>query len=93
MSPRVIPWPLLCLVVGILGISAVSVRAQVGDGLFTAVDSADVSTRAAPEPPGAVAGDMTTLRSRSVRIDMEGLAAAQATVAGTRRGTPPHPWC
>ncbi len=56
-------------------------RAQVGD-LFTAVDSAAAIPRRAPEPPDTVTGDVTTLRSRNVRIDMDRLAAALVNAAG-----------
>ena len=71
----------LLLTVACLCVPAVDARAQ-GNGLFTAVDFADVATRAAPEPPGEVTDGVTTLRNRSVRIDMDGLAAAQADAAG-----------
>ena len=81
-------------VVACLCVLAVDASAQVG-GLFTSIDSADASIRAAPEPPRVVTDRVTTLRSRSVRIDMGGLAAALANAApeGARRRArrPPPP--
>ena len=76
----------LLLAAACLCVPAVDARAQVG-GLFTPVDSADEVIRAAPGPTGAVTDGVTTLRSRSVRIDMGGLATAQANAAGG--GAPP----
>ena len=76
----------LLLAIACLCVPVLDARAQVG-GLFTPVDSADEIIRAAPEPPGAVTDGVTTLRSRSVRIDMDGLATAQANAAGG--GAPP----
>ncbi len=73
-------WLTSTLTAGCLCLPAVDVRAQ-GGGLFTPVDAADAVTRAAPEPAVEVTGDVTTLRSRNVRIDMAGLAAARASAA------------
>ena len=71
----------LLLAIACLCVPVLDARAQVG-GLFTPVDSADEIIRAAPEPPGAVTRGVTTLRSRSVRIDVDRIAAVQASVAG-----------
>ncbi len=71
----------LLLAVACLCVPAVDAHAQVG-GLFTAVDSGDETIRAASEPPAAVTEGVTTLRSRSVRIDMDVLSIAQANAAG-----------
>ena len=77
----------LLLAAACLCVPAVDARAQ-GGGLFTPVDSAAEFVRDAPVQPGEVTGDVTTLRRRSVRIDMERLAAAQANAAGEGAAPP-----
>ena len=93
MPTRTTPARSVCLLaVGGLCVSAATVRAQIGGDLFIPLDSAPSAPigRAAPERPGAVADDVTILRSRSVRIDLDGLAAAQTNAAGGG-AAPPAP--